>query len=62
MARKHIVYDTRNWRTGDFVILNNITLRIVAAHHDERCSTFSLVDPHGATYRYAAPLKLHRTN
>jgi hypothetical protein len=38
-------------------------LHIVAARHEERCSTFSLVGADGTTFRYAPPLYvLHRTN
>jgi hypothetical protein len=60
MGKKRI--DTASWMIGQTVIIDNRSLRIVAAHHEDRGSTFSLVDQNGNTYRYASPLKLHRTN
>ena len=54
--------DHRAWMTGDTISIDHLTLRVVAVLHDDRCSTFSLVDDTGATYRYAPPLKIYRTN
>jgi hypothetical protein len=58
--RKSTPPDHRNWRKDDKVTVDNISFKVVAILHDDRCSTYCLVAADGTKYRYAPPLSLHR--